>query len=189
MKSRLIIAHWRKVFWVWCALLTFFFILFHLRPETLSLLQIFSHTYKTPQKNIVHANISYTVMNMDTSIWTFSLFYHRGFHLYFEINLLHVSWDCAICWYNLQSEYGPQSRIRSRVLDLLQCLGMTLPLHGTSDYTRIRTSHVFKQGIELELTVWKSKTLTTQPATHKFSCLCVVWIWRKYVAVFCVCNT
>ena len=46
------------------------------------------------------------------------------------------------------------------------CLGMTLPVHGTSDYTGIRTSHVFRPGIEPGSTAWKSRELTTQPATH-----------------------
>ena len=34
------------------------------------------------------------------------------------------------------------------------------------DYTGIRTSHVFKQGIEPGSTAWKSRALTTQPATQ-----------------------
>ena len=37
---------------------------------------------------------------------------------------------------------------------------------GTSDYTGIRTSHVFRPGIEPRSTAWKSRRLTTQPATH-----------------------
>ena len=36
----------------------------------------------------------------------------------------------------------------------------------TSDYTGIRTSHVFKQGIKPGSTAWKSRASTTQPATH-----------------------
>ena len=67
---------------------------------------------------------------------------------------------------NLQPELGSQSRIRSQVWDLLCCQGMTLPVHGTSVYTGIRTSHVFRPGIEAGSTAWKSRTLTTQPATH-----------------------
>ena len=41
---------------------------------------------------------------------------------------------------------------------------MTLPVHGTSDYTVM--CHVFKPGIEPGSTVWKSRKLTTQPPTH-----------------------
>ena len=36
----------------------------------------------------------------------------------------------------------------------------------TSDYTGIRTSHVFRLGLEPGSTAWKSRRLTTQPATH-----------------------
>ena len=43
---------------------------------------------------------------------------------------------------------------------------MTLSVHGTSNYTGIRTSHVFRPGIEPGSTAWKSRTLTTQPVTH-----------------------
>ena len=36
----------------------------------------------------------------------------------------------------------------------------------TSDYTGIRTSHVFRPGIERGSTAWKSRAVTTQSATH-----------------------
>ena len=68
--------------------------------------------------------------------------------------------------HNPKPESGQQRRIRSRVLDLLRCLGMTLPVHGTSNYTGIQTSHVFRPKIELGSTAWKSRRLTTQLATH-----------------------
>ena len=43
---------------------------------------------------------------------------------------------------------------------------------GTSEFTGIRTSHVFTPGIEPGSTAWKSRALTTEPATH-YMCECV----------------
>ena len=43
--------------------------------------------------------------------------------------------------------------------------------HGTSDYSGIRISHVFCQGIEPGSTAWKSRALTTQPQPHMLVCL------------------
>ena len=68
--------------------------------------------------------------------------------------------SCGAAWrHNPQPELGQQSLIRSPVLDLLRCPGMILPVHGTSDYTGIRTCHVFRPGIEPGSTPWKSRTL------------------------------
>ena len=53
---------------------------------------------------------------------------------------------------------------------------MTLSVHWTSDCTGIRTSHVVRQGITPGSTAWKSRALTTQPATHQEKSGCNVWI-------------
>ena len=50
---------------------------------------------------------------------------------------------------------------------------MTLSIHGTSDYTGTRTSHVLRLGIETRLTAWKSRALTTQPVTHT-----LIFTWK-----------
>ena len=43
---------------------------------------------------------------------------------------------------------------------------MTLSVHGTSNYTDIQTSYVFRPGIEPGSTARESRTLTTQSVTH-----------------------
>ena len=75
--------------------------------------------------------------------------------------------SCGTTWHNPQLELGPQSHIGSRIWDLLRCLGMSLPVHGTSDYTGIRTCYEFRLGIESRST---ARTLTTQPATYIYMC-------------------
>ena len=48
-----------------------------------------------------------------------------------------------------------------RYQDLCMRLSMTLSMHGTSDYSGILTSHVFRPGFKLGSTAWKSRALTT----------------------------
>ena len=123
--------------------------------------ELFAEIYYWLKSTLQNQSLSYSTLSYMWPLW----------QAWFQAFRSSYGWSTTLqhmiyAWHNPQPELEPQSRIRSWIWDLLHCLGMTLPVHGTSDYTGIRTSHVFRPGIEPGSTAWKSRILTTQPATH-----------------------
>ena len=111
----------------------------------------------------------------------------------------HVKYANSIFWQSLLY-FALLLSISGPILGLCLCVyclqGPKFARVGTSDYTGIRTSHVFRPGIEPGSTAWKSRALTTQPATHltlftdfgthcsALRCLIMAAVWDQCIDAF-----
>ena len=66
--------------------------------------------------------------------------------------------------FTLLSFHQSQAQFQAILVLLLPARAHKFARDWTSDYTGIRTSHVFRPEIEPGSTAWKSRALTTQPA-------------------------